>query len=161
MPKINLSPVSLKSVVVLLNRLVVIAAILGMVSSMALSTVGATYAQDGKPPSGGATKISSATSTMQTVIFDIVKLFIQFTIMVSLGIFGFSVSRGLLSAQIAQAVGSASGVSNAWMSIISGLFIFLAALMSPLIVGMIADAVKVYVFGADGVYANPLPAWKP
>jgi cytochrome bd-type quinol oxidase subunit 2 len=94
--------------------------------------------QDGGPGHDPAKPITD-------VVNALTKVFVNIALSVCVALLTLSVSRGGLSAQVANFVGSAMALSQAWMSIISSIFPFLVSALTVPIVWVIVDAVKNYV----------------
>jgi cytochrome bd-type quinol oxidase subunit 2 len=79
------------------------------------------------------------------VVNALTKVFVNIALSVCVALLTLSVSRGGLSAQVANFVGSSMALSQAWMSIISSIFPFLVSALTVPIVWVIVDAIKSYV----------------
>lgn len=151
--KPNLTPATLFKT---LNRAITVMALLSMILSWSVSNVpAAAYAQDGQPD-GGSGGLDPAGQKIVSVFENIAKLVIQILVFSSVAIFAVSVARGTWSAQLANLVGSPTGVSQAWMNILAAIFLFVIAVLSPLVVNMIFNLVKADALGA---LSNAVPSW--
>jgi hypothetical protein len=157
--KANFNPPTL---IKILNRAITITALLALVLSWSASSVPITvYAQGGQPVGGGqggggGVGLDPAGQKIVSVFENIAKLVIQILVFSSVAIFAVSLARGTWSAQLANLVGSPSGVSQAWMNILAAIFLFVIAVLSPLVVNMVFNLVKADALGA---LSNAVPAW--
>ena len=101
------------------------------------------YAQNGGPGSGGGG--SFAGQPLVDVLYELARLVMQVVVFGSVALFAANLARGTFSAQIANLVGSPMGVSQAWMNILSGIFTFILAVFSPVLVCIVFDTVKSFV----------------
>lgn len=120
--------------------------ILALVFTPMLSWATPAYAQNGGPGSGGGGSGGSfAGQPLVDVLYELAKLIMQVVVFGSVALLAANLARGTFSAQIANLVGSPMGVSQAWMNILSGIFTFVFAVLSPVLVGIIFDTVKAFV----------------
>lgn len=109
--------------------------VFALAATVALTSAGAAFAQDGGPGAG---------ASLVDVIYSIAEAFIKVIVGGSVAVFAASLARGTFSAQLANLVGSPLGMSQAWLNIVAGIFTFVLALLSPLVVDMVFNIVKVY-----------------
>ena len=104
------------------------------------SGAGVAYAdhEDGHDDSGG---IDGASGALIDVIFQLAEAFIKILVFSSVALFAASIARGTWSAQLANLVGSPMGMSQAWMNIIGGIFTFVIAILSPMVVDLVFNTV--------------------
>jgi hypothetical protein len=86
--------------------------------------------------------------------YDLATLVVQLVIGISIPLLAINIARGAAGAQIANAVGSYVGVSQAWMNIIGAVLVFAIAALCPIVIGMVADALQQYV-----ITEIVLPRW--
>ncbi len=79
------------------------------------------------------------------VLYTLATLIVQVVVFGAGAIMAANIARGAFSAQIANLVGSPNGVSQAWMNIIASVITFLLAVLSPMLIGIIAEAVRGFV----------------
>lgn len=153
----KLTPVSALRII---SRLMVMLLVAMVVCSLSLSSAGAVHAQGGTPGGSGVgssgADLGAGGNEFVEVVFTISKRFIQVLAFSSLGIFAAAMARGTFSAQLANLVGSPTGVSHAWMNILAAIFLFLIAVLSPLFVDMVFSVVKGF---ATTALNNPIPSW--
>jgi hypothetical protein len=101
------------------------------------------YAQNGGPGGGGGGTFAG--QPLVDVLYELARLIMQVVVFGSVALLAANLARGTFSAQIANLVGSPMGVSQAWLNILSGIFTFILAVLSPVIVGIIFDTVKGFV----------------
>jgi hypothetical protein len=101
------------------------------------------YAQNGGPGGGGGGMFAG--QPLVDVLYELARLIMQVVVFGSVALLAANLARGTFSAQIANLVGSPMGVSQAWLNILSGIFTFILAVLSPVIVGIIFDTVKGFV----------------
>lgn len=120
--------------------------ILALAITPLLSWATPAYAQSGGPGNGGGGGGGSfAGQPLVDVLYELAKLIMQVVVFGSVALLAANLARGTFSAQIANLVGSPMGVSQAWMNILSGIFTFVLAVLSPVLVGIIFDTVKGFV----------------
>ena len=98
------------------------------------SGAGVAYA-DSHPP------LDDASGALIDVIFTLAESFIKILIFSSVALFAASIARGTWSAQLANLIGSPMGMSAAWMNIIGGIFTFVIAILSPMVVNLVFNTV--------------------
>lgn len=81
--------------------------------------------------------------------FQLARIFVQLVVGGAIALLAINVARGAFSAQVANTIGNAVGVSQAWANIITSIFLFAIAALSPIVIGAIADGMRSYVEGAD------------
>jgi hypothetical protein len=79
------------------------------------------------------------------VLYQLALLVVQLVVFGAGAIMAANIARGAFSAQIANLVGSPMGMSQAWMNIIAAVITFVIAVLSPMLIGIIADAVRAFV----------------
>lgn len=79
------------------------------------------------------------------VLYTLATLIVQIVVFGAGAIMAANIARGAFSAQIANLVGSPNGVSQAWMNIIASVITFLLAILSPMLIGIIAESVRGFV----------------
>ena len=98
------------------------------------------YAQNGNPGNGGGGAFAG--QPLVDVLYELARLVMQVVVFGSVALLAANLARGAFSAQIANLIGSPVGVSQAWMNILSGIFTFILAVFSPVLVSIIFDTVK-------------------
>ena len=106
-----------------------------------ISLAAPAYAQGGGPGGGG----TFAGQPLVDVLYELARLIMQVVVFGSVALLAANLARGTFSAQIANLVGSPMGVSQAWLNILSGIFTFVLAVLSPVLVGIVFDTVKGFV----------------
>ena len=94
------------------------------------------------PPAGGT---SFPGKPLVDVLYTLATLIVQVVVFGAGAVMAANIARGAFSAQIANLVGSPNGVSQAWMNIIASVITFLIAVLSPMLIGIIAEAVRGFV----------------
>ena len=89
----------------------------------------------------GDHSIEGASGALINVIFQLAEAFIKILVFSSVALFAASIARGTWSAQLANLVGSPMGMSAAWMNIIGGIFTFVIAILSPMVVDLVFNTV--------------------
>jgi hypothetical protein len=117
--------------------------VLAMAVAPLVSFVAPAYAQGGGPSAGGGGTFAG--QPLVDVLYELARLIMQVVVFGSVALLAANLARGTFSAQIANLVGSPMGVSQAWLNILSGIFTFILAVLSPVIVGIIFDTVKGFV----------------
>ncbi len=102
------------------------------------------YAQGGPGPGNGGGR-TFAGQPLVDVLYELARLVMQVVVFGSVALLAANLARGTFSAQIANLVGSPMGVSQAWLNILSGIFTFTLAVLSPVLVGIVFDTVKGFV----------------
>jgi hypothetical protein len=103
------------------------------------------YAQGGDPGAGNGGGRTFAGQPLVDVLYELARLVMQVVVFGSVALLAANLARGTFSAQIANLVGSPMGVSQAWLNILSGIFTFTLAVLSPVLVGIVFDTVKGFV----------------
>jgi hypothetical protein len=86
-----------------------------------------------------------AAQPLVDVLVGLAQIVVQFVVFASVALLAANIARGTFSAQLANLIGSPLGMSHAWLNIIGGVITFVLAALSPMLVGIIFDAVKGYV----------------
>lgn len=102
-----------------------------------------TRQSDPPPTEGGGTDFAGR--PLVDVLYALATLIVQLVVFGAGAIMAANIARGAFSAQIANLVGSPTGMSQAWMNIIASVITFLFAILSPMLIGIIAEAVRSYV----------------
>ena len=99
------------------------------------------------PPgsSGGGGGTDFAGKPLVDVLYQLALLVVQLVVFGAGAIMAANIARGAFSAQIANLVGSPMGMSQAWMNIIAAVITFVIAVLSPMLIGIIAEAVRAFV----------------
>jgi hypothetical protein len=105
--------------------------------------------QAGTPPAPTSSAASGGTDfagrPLVDVLYTLATLIVQVVVFGAGAIMAANIARGAFSAQLANLVGSPSGMSQAWMNIIASVLTFLLAVLSPMVIGIIAEAVRGFV----------------
>lgn len=111
------------------------------VALLCLSMTQIVQAQGGEPQGSGG----FAGQPLVDVLVALAKLIVQFVVLASVALLAANIARGMFSAQLANLIGSPAGMSQAWLNLIGAVITFVLAALSPMIVGIIFDAVKGFV----------------
>ncbi len=95
------------------------------------------------PGSGGGTDFAG--KPLVDVLYQLALLVVQLVVFGAGAVMAANIARGAFSAQIANLVGSPMGMSQAWMNIIAAVITFVIAVLSPMLISIIADAVRSFV----------------
>lgn len=104
-----------------------------------------TQARQSEPPPTEGAGTDFAGRPLVDVLYALATLIVQLVVFGAGAIMAANIARGAFSAQIANLVGSPAGMSQAWMNIIASVITFLFAILSPMLIGIIAEAVRSYV----------------
>lgn len=99
--------------------------------------------QNAPPPPNGGTDFAG--KPLVDVLYQLATLIVQLVVFGAGAVMAANIARGAFSAQIANLVGSPMGMSQAWMNIIAAVITFVLAVMSPMLIGIIADSVSGFV----------------
>ena len=76
------------------------------------------------------------------IVFQIATLVVQAVVFASLAFIAIGIAKGTISAQWANTIGSAAGLSQAWTQILMTVIIGALAALSPILITMAADAIR-------------------
>ena len=108
-----------------------------------LNLQGGTPLPPGSGGGGGGTDFAG--KPLVDVLYQLAMLIVQLVVFGAGAIMAANIARGAFSAQIANLVGSPMGMSQAWMNIIAAVITFVIAVLSPMLIGIIAEAVRAFV----------------
>lgn len=98
-----------------------------------------------QPPPGDDGGTDFAGRPLVDVLYALATLVVQLVVFGAGAVMAANIARGAFSAQIANLVGSPAGMSQAWMNMIAAVITFLCAILSPMLISIIAEAVRQYV----------------
>jgi ABC-type Fe3+ transport system permease subunit len=79
------------------------------------------------------------------VLYGVATVVVQFVVAGSLAMAAIGIARGAISAQWANNIGNAAGLSHAWSTILMTIILATLAALLPVIIGMVAAIIRPYV----------------
>jgi hypothetical protein len=79
------------------------------------------------------------------VLYSVATVVVQFVVAGSLAMAAIGIARGAISAQWANNIGNAAGLSHAWSTIMMTIILAALAALVPVIIGIAANAIRPYV----------------
>jgi hypothetical protein len=79
------------------------------------------------------------------VLYGVATVVVQFVVAGSLAMAAIGIARGAISAQWANNIGNAAGLSHAWSTILMTIILAALAALLPVIIGMVAAIIRPYV----------------
>ena len=79
------------------------------------------------------------------VLYSVATVVVQFVVAGSLAMAAIGIARGAISAQWANNIGNAAGLSHAWSTIMMTIILAALSALVPVIIGIAANAIRPYV----------------
>ena len=79
------------------------------------------------------------------VLYSVATVVVQFVVAGSLAMAAIGIARGAISAQWANNIGNAAGLSHAWSTILMTIILAALTALVPVIIGIAANAIRPYV----------------